>query len=93
MCSFPPAVVYGQVDPDLRRLCNAQTVCGDCILASPLCVWCADTVSPREFVMIFIELLIETELMLMTFYLISLYRLSMGLGAILVLTHKWPVQE
>lgn len=34
-------VVYSQVDPGRRRLCNAQISCRDCILANPDCVWCA----------------------------------------------------
>ena len=33
------------VDPDLRRLCNAQSTCRECIQASPSCTWCADQVS------------------------------------------------
>ena len=36
--------VHSQVDMDLRRLCNAQSVCRDCIQASPDCSWCADPV-------------------------------------------------
>ena len=42
---FLIAVVYCQVDPDLRRLCNFAVSCRECILADPACVWCADTVS------------------------------------------------
>ena len=44
-CVYFFAALSQAVDPALRRLCNAQSACRDCILASPTCTWCADPVS------------------------------------------------